>query len=274
MKNAIAIHSLSYSYGNASVLSTISFKVEQGLFFTVIGPNGSGKSTLMKILAGILKFKKGKISIAGKSIKKYSGRELARHVAYVPQTVSAEFPFTVKELVLLGRSPHQGMLGINSEKDHLIAEQAMDFTDTMALSKKKIDQISGGERQRVFIARAVCQQPEIMLLDEPASSLDLAHQVRLMDLLERLKNETGITIIMVSHDINLAAMYSDTIILIKNGSVIKQGTATEVITPSILDDIFGCSFTVDTNPAGNCPRISPIPEKFRLKVPSSYPDSK
>ena len=274
MKNAIAIHSLSYSYGNFNVLSKISFKVEQGIFFTVIGPNGSGKSTLMKILAGILKFKKGKISIAGKSIKKYSGRELARHVAYVPQTVSAEFPFTVEELVLLGRSPHQGMLGINSEKDHLIADQAMEFTDTRSLSKKKIDRISGGERQRVFIARAVCQQPEIMLLDEPASALDLAHQVRLMDLLERLKNETGITIIMISHDINLAAMYSDAMILIKNGCVVKQGTAEEVIKPSILDDIFECSFLVDRNPAGNCPRISPIPEKFKLKFPFSHSNFK
>jgi len=270
MKNAIAIHSLSYSYGNFSVLSTISFNVEQGIFFTVIGPNGSGKSTLMKILAGILKFKKGKISIAGKNLKKYSGKELARHVAYVPQTVSAEFPFTVEELVLLGRSPHQGMLGINSEKDHLIAEQAMDFTDTRILARKKINRISGGERQRAFIARAVCQQPELMLLDEPASALDLAHQVKLMDLLERLKNETGITIIMVSHDINLAAMYSDAMLLINNGSVIKQGTAAEVIKPSVLEDIFGCPFYVDTNPAGNSPRISPIPEKFKLNRRAPY----
>ena len=274
MKNAISIHSLSYSYGNFSVLSAISLKVDQGIFFTVIGPNGSGKSTLMKILAGILKFKKGKISIAGKSLKKYSGRELARHVAYVPQTVSVEFPFTVEELVLLGRAPHQGMLGINSEKDHFIAEQAMNFTDTRNLAKKKIDRISGGERQRVFMARAVCQQPEIMLLDEPASALDLAHQVKLMDLLERLKNETGITIIMVSHDINLAAMYSDAMLLIKNGSVIKQGTAAEVIKPSILEDIFGCPFFVDTNPAGNSPRISPIPEKFKVKFPSSHSNFK
>lgn len=264
MKKAITVDSLSYSYGNSSVLSTISFKVEQGKFFTVIGPNGSGKSTLMKILAGILKFKKGKIAIAGKSIKEYSGKELARHIAYVPQAVSEEFPFTVEELVLLGRSPHQGMLGINSEKDLLIAEQAMDFTDTRVLSKKKIDRISGGERQRVFIARAICQQPEIMLLDEPASALDLAHQIRLMDLLERLKNKTGITIIMVSHDINLAAMYSDTIILIKNGKIINQGTAPEVIKPSILNDIFGCSFLVDTNPVLNCPRISPVPEKSNV----------
>lgn len=183
-------------------------------------------------------------------------------MAYVPQIVSAEFPFTVEELVLLGRSPHQGMLGMNSRTDHIIADQAMDFTDIRALSKKKIDRISGGERQRVFMARAICQKPEIMLLDEPASALDLAHQVRLMDLLDRLKKETGITIVMVSHDINLAAMYSDAMVLIKNGKIVQKGTAIEVIKPKILDNIFGCSFIVDTNPIGDCPRISPIPEKF------------
>ncbi len=265
MEKAISINSLSYSYGNDRVLSEVSYDVEKGSFFNVIGPNGSGKSTLMKVLAGVLRYKKGRVLVSGKNLTNYSGKELARHVAYVPQTASAEFPFTVEELVLLGRSPHQGMLGINSEKDHFIANQAMDFTDIKALSEKKIDRVSGGERQRVFIARAICQQPEIMLLDEPASSLDLAHQIKLMDLLERLKNETHITIIMVSHDINLAAMYSDAMVLIKNGSVVKQGSAAEVIKPSILNDIFQCSFLVDENPAGNCPRISPIPEKFKGK---------
>ncbi len=263
MEKAISIRSLSYSYGNDCVLSQISFNIEKSSFFTIMGPNGSGKSTLMKILAGILKYRQGEIVLSEKSIKNYSGKKLARHVAYVPQIASAEFPFTVKELVLLGRSPHQGMLGMNSEKDHFIADQAMDFTDIRALSEKKINRISGGERQRVFIARAICQQPEIMLLDEPASALDLAHQIKMMDLLERLKNETGITIVMVSHDINLAAMYSDAMVLIKNGKIVQTGTAKDVIKPSILNNVFGCFFIVDTNPAGNCPRISPVPEKFQ-----------
>ncbi len=263
IKKAVSIQSLSYAYGNERVLSEISLQVDKGSFFTIIGPNGSGKSTLMKILAGILKYKKGKISVSGKNLKKYSGRELARHVAYVPQTTHAEFPFTVEEFVLLGRSPHQGLLGINSEDDYLIANRAMKFTGINALSEKKINLISGGERQMVFIAKAICQQPEIMFLDEPASSLDLAHQIKLMDLLERLKNETSTTIIMVSHDINIAVMYSDSMALMKNGNIIKQGEPETIITPSILNDIFKCSFLVDTNPIGKCPRISPIPKKFQ-----------
>ncbi len=263
MQKAISINALSYSYGDDCVLSDISFDIEKSSFSAVIGPNGSGKSTLMKILAGILRYKKGKILLSGKSLKKYSGKKLARHAAYVPQIASTEFPFTVNELVLLGRSPHQGMLGMNSKKDHMIADQAMEFTDIMALSQKSINRISGGERQRVFIARAICQQPEILLLDEPASALDLAHQIRLMDLLERLKKETDITIVMVSHDINLAAMYSDAMVLIKNGKIVRTGTASDVIQPVVLNEIFGCPFIVDINPMGNCPRISPIPEKFR-----------
>ncbi len=262
-EKAISIQSLSYSYGNNYVLSNISFEVEKGCFFTIIGPNGSGKSTLMKILAGILRYKQGEILIKGKNLKKYSGKQLARHAAYVPQTISADFPFTVKEFILLGRSPHQGILGLNSETDHIIAERAMKFTDTTALSKREINNISGGERQRVFIAKAICQQSGILLLDEPASSLDLAHQIRLMDLLERLKNETSTTIIMVSHDINLAAMYSDSMAFIKDGSIVEKGSAKRIITPSILNKIFQCSFLVDTNPVSRCPRISPIPEKFK-----------
>jgi len=177
--------------------------------------------------------------------------------------ISADFPFTVKEFILLGRSPHQGILGLNSERDLIIAEKAMKFTDTTALSKREINNISGGERQRMFIAKVICQQSEILLLDEPASSLDLAHQIRLMDLLERLKNETSVTIIMVSHDINLAAMYSDAMVLIKDGRMVKKGTPQEIVRPSILSKIFQCPFLVDTNPVARCPRVSPIPEKFK-----------
>lgn len=263
---AVSIKGLSHAYGKIRVLDDLCFDVSRGSFFTIIGPNGSGKSTLMRLISGVLRYGKGEIRVAGKPLKLYKGRELARKVAYVPQTVSAEFPFTVEELVLLGRSPHQGVLGMNSREDYNAARQAMAFTNVDHLGERTLDQISGGERQRVFIARAISQDPQIMLLDEPASALDLAHQVMLMDLLDRLKQETGITIIMVSHDINLAAIYSDEMVLIAGGRVVKKGVAAHVLDARVLEEIFGCPFMIDTNPLGNVPRIFPVPEKFRSLV--------
>lgn len=271
MGPAISIRHLSHAYGKVNVLEDLSFEVERGVFFTIIGPNGSGKSTLMRLVSGVLSHGQGEIKIADRSLKTYSGRGLARKIAYVPQTVSQAFPFTVEELVLLGRSPHQGILGMNTRQDYDAAHQAMGFTNVDHLGQRTLDQISGGERQRVFIARAICQDPEIMLLDEPASALDLAHQVMLMDLMDQLKRETGITIVMVSHDINLAAMYSDHMVLLAGGRVVKEGNPHTVLDPLILEEIFGCPFLVDLNPLGNVPRIFPIPGRFRTPVKGFAP---
>ena len=266
MAAVLSIRHLTHAYARVKVLDDLSFDVEEGAFFTIIGPNGSGKSTLMRLISGVLAPGHGEIKIVGRSLKRFSGRELAKKIAYVPQIVSQAFPFTVEELVLLGRSPHQGLLGINTGKDYDAARRAMGFTNVDHLARRTLDQISGGERQRVFIARAICQEPEIMLLDEPASALDLAHQVMLMDLLERLKCETGTTIVMVSHDINLAAMYSDRMVLLSGGRLVKEGAPATVLDESILEEIFGCPFLVDLNPLGNLPRIFPIPGRFRLQA--------
>lgn len=266
MEAVISIRHLTHAYSKVKVLDDLTFDVKKGVFFTIIGPNGSGKSTLMRLVSGVLTHGHGEIKIAGRSLKSFSRRELARKIAYVPQTVSQAFPFTVEELVLLGRSPHQGILGINTSEDYDAAHQAMGFTNVDHLGKRTLDQISGGERQRVFIARAICQEPEIMLLDEPASALDLAHQVMLMDLLERLKSEMCTTIVMVSHDINLAAMYSDQMVLLAEGRLVKEGSPSTVLDASVLEETFGCAFLVDLNPLGNLPRIFPIPGRFRHKL--------
>ena len=186
MNPAIAISNLSHSFGKRHVLRHLSFSVEKGNFFTIIGPNGSGKTTLMKLMAGILKPQKGKLSILGLSNRSYTPKALARTVAFVPQRLPLDLPFSVGEAVLLGRAPYQGALGIEREKDLEIADQAMQFTEVDHLSSLNIGQLSGGEQQRVFIARAICQEPEIMLLDEPTAALDLAHQVKVMDLMESL----------------------------------------------------------------------------------------
>jgi iron complex transport system ATP-binding protein len=164
----------------------------------------------------------------------------------------------------MGRSPHQGVLGLERKEDVRVLKQAMAFTGIEHLAHRKIDQLSGGERQRVFIARAICQEPRIILLDEPTAALDLAHQVRIMDLMEQLKNEKGVTVIMVSHDINLAAMYGDCLLLLKEGRIVSQGPTDDVLTFDTLEKAYGCLLLVDQSPLGDFPRVTPVPHKFKL----------
>ncbi len=259
---ALNIKNLSYSYGKTKTLKNLSFSVPKADFFIIIGPNGSGKTTLMKIMAGILKPRKGQLGILNRPVGDYSRKILARTIAFVPQTIPVDFPFTVTEVVLMGRSPYLGMLGIEHEKDLSITKAALAFTGLEHLAHRKLDQLSGGEQQRVFIARAICQEPEIILLDEPTASLDLAHQVRLMDLMEKLKNEKNITVVMVSHDVNLAAMYGEHLLLLNQGEIVCLGLPEEVLTFRTLEKAYGCTLLVDNSPLGKIPRVTPVPFKY------------
>jgi len=262
MNTAIDVRNLSHSYGNFPVLKNLAFSVSTGNFFIIIGPNGSGKTTLMKVISGILKPRNGQLEILGRSIENYTRKTLAQTIAFVPQTIPVDLPFTVTEVVLLGRSPYLGMLGLEQEKDLEIAQQAITFTGIEHLAHRKLDQLSGGEQQRVFIARAICQQPQVILLDEPTASLDLSHQVRLMDLMERLKIDKGLTVVMVSHDVNLAAMYGDHLLLINKGQIVRIGTPEEVLTFQTLEEAYGCTLLVDESPLGKIPRVTLVPRKF------------
>jgi len=217
-------------------------------------------------MAGSGKFQKGRVEIMDRPCRQYSRPELARTIAFVPQNISDDFSFTVREVVLMGRSPHQGVLGLERKEDGKILKQAMTFTGVEHLAHRKIDQLSGGERQRVFIARAICQEPRIILLDEPTAALDLAHQVRIMDLMEQLKNEKGVTVIMVSHDINLAAMYGDCLLLLKEGRIVSQGPTDEVLTFETLENAYGCLLLVDKSPLGDFPRVTSVPRKLKLEI--------
>ena len=262
MNTAIDVKNLSHSFGEHLVLNDISFQVPTKDFFIVIGPNGSGKTTLMKVMSGILKLQKGRLEILNRGINRYQRKVLARTIAFVPQMLFADFPFTVFEMVLMGRAPYLGILGLEEEKDMEIARQAIAFTGMENLAHRKLDQLSGGEQQRVFIARAICQEPDVILLDEPTASLDLAYQVRIMDLMERLKNEKGITIVMVSHDVNLAAMYADHLLLLHDGQVLCQGRPDEVLTYKTLEEAYGCTLLVDESPLGKFPRVTLVPRKY------------
>jgi iron complex transport system ATP-binding protein len=259
---AIHVKNLNCYYGNFPALKNLTFSVTTGDFFIIIGPNGSGKTTLMKVMAGILKSQADRLEILNRPMDQYSRKVLAQTIAFVPQMIPVDFPFTVTEIVLMGRSPYLGMLGLEQEEDLKIATQALAFTGVDHLAHRKLDQLSGGEQQRVFVAKAICQEPEIILLDEPTASLDLAHQVRLMDLMEKLKNDRGITVVMVSHDVNLAAMYGDRLLLLNKGEMVRLGGPKEVLTFQILEQVYGCTLLVDESPLGKTPRVTPVPRKF------------
>jgi iron complex transport system ATP-binding protein len=262
MNPAIGVNSVFAAYADQSVLNDLSFEVKIGECFILIGPNGSGKTTLMKIIVGLLKPVSGRVDVMGRGLKSYTRRALSRRMAFVPQQMPVDFPFKVRDVVLFGRSPHLGTFGIESERDRALADEAMDFTEVGHLADRRIDQLSGGERQRVFIARAICQQPEIILLDEPTAALDISHQLRVMDLMERMKKEKQITVVMVSHDVNLAAMYADTLMLLHRGSLISWGTPDHVLTYDTLEAAYGCPLLVDQSPLGPMPRVTPVPGRY------------
>lgn len=240
---AVTVRGLNLCYGRQQILRAVELEVAVGEFLVIIGPNGTGKTSLLKAMAGLLPMT-GEITILGRPLAAYSRRQLARELAVVPQSTTSDFPFTVAEMVLMGRSPHLALLELEGAEDHRLARQAMEFTEVAHLAGRRQDELSGGERQRVTIARAICQQPRVILLDEPTASLDPAHQVRIMDLLERLRREQGMTVVMVSHDLNLAAMYGGRLALMSDGRIVVSGPPGAVLTVPALEASYGCRMEV------------------------------
>jgi len=262
MTPAVLVKHLRVAYGRQPVLRDLSFEVPAGAFFIIIGPNSSGKTTLLRALAGAVAAQQGQVEVWGTPVSQFSPKALARLVAVVPQRVATEIPFTVQEVVLMGRSPHVGWLGLEQPRDLQLAREAMAFTNVDHLAQRPLPQLSGGELQRVIIARAICQQPRLLLLDEPTAALDPAHQVNLMDLMAQLKKELGLTVVMVSHDLNLAAMYGEQLLLMQEGKSIHSGPPVEVLTYEKLEQAYGCPMLVDENPLGRVPRVTLVPKRF------------
>jgi iron complex transport system ATP-binding protein len=252
----IDVNSISFRYHEDWVLQDVSFRVEKGEFVGVIGPNGSGKTTLLKILYRLLVPQKGEVLFELVSMKKMERSDIAKRIAVVAQETQLLFPFSVLETVLMGRSPYLGHLMFESEKDLEIAKRAMEWTNVLSFSERPMDELSGGERKRVFIARALAQEPEVMLLDEPTASLDIHHQIDFLDLILTLNRERGLTIAMASHDMNIASEFCDRLILLQEGRIFKIGTPQEVITNENIESVYGCQVWVDQNPISGMPRIS------------------
>jgi len=260
MSPVIEAREIKYRYSTDWVLNDLSLTVEQGEIAGIIGPNGSGKTTILKLMSKVLRPEAGNVWLMSKNIASMKQREIAKLVAVVPQGTSIAFPFTVREIVLMGRSPHLGLLQMERESDMRIADNAMALTDTLDFADRSIDELSGGERQRVIIARALAQEPKVMLLDEPTSYLDINHQVEIFDLIKRLNSERDLTVVIVSHDLNMAAEYCDRLILLKNGRVYKDGSPREVITEADIREVYEANVVVSDNAVTGAPHIIPVSE--------------
>ena len=257
MRLIYSIESLTFGYTSAPVLRGISTQIAAGEFVAIAGPNGAGKSTLLKILAGLLRDYTGRVNFEGVALVSLRPQDLARRVAFVPQETHVVFPFTVSQMVLMGRAPHRSGGLFERDVDLDNAEQAMEWTDTLDLRKKSFNQLSGGERQRVVLASALAQDPQVLLLDEPTVYLDLKHQIHFFDIVERLNRERRVTIISVSHDVNLAARYARRMLALRGGEILADGSPESVLTPKNIYEIFEVSVAVLARPDGRGAYIVP-----------------
>ncbi len=262
---AYSLQNVSFSYARGAgsesntVLHELSCLILSGRVLGILGPNGSGKSTLLKLLARVYEPKQGTIDIFGESLSGLSQLDIAKRVALVPQETLHVFPFTIAEMVLMGRSPHhQGWGGWHWEdaQDWAMAQQAMEELDVAHLGNRVVNEVSGGERQRAVIARALVQDPQILLLDEPTAFLDLHHQLDIARIIKRLNRERGLTVILVSHDLNLASQYCDHVLLLNEGRLAAMGSPHIVMQSEVLEAVYGCSVLIDRHPQSGLPRVS------------------
>ncbi|HTG14321.1 MAG TPA: ABC transporter ATP-binding protein [Blastocatellia bacterium] len=251
----LQVRDIRFSYGEP-VLKGLSFEVGAGKTLAVLGPNGSGKTTLLKTIVGILSPSTGSVLIDGRNLTKASRREAARLIGYVAQESAVRFPFTAMEFVLQGRFAQGRLVGFESEEDVREAERAMDLTETTSFSSRIVSELSGGERQRVMLARALASRPKLLVLDEPVANLDISHQVKMLDLVSRLVAEEGMSAVVVTHELNLAAEFATAVLLLKSGEVVAFGEPADALREERLRSVFETDLIVDVNPRSGSPRIT------------------
>ncbi|MFP3917686.1 ABC transporter ATP-binding protein [Lysinibacillus telephonicus] len=244
----VSANTIEVKYDKKIILKDLLLHIPDKSISTIIGPNGCGKSTLLKALTKILPYSKGQILLDGQALNSYKTKELAKKMALLPQSQITPAQITVRELVAYGRYPHQGNFGILSSQDREIIDWAISKTKLNDVENATVDSLSGGQRQRVWIALALAQQTDIIYLDEPTTYLDLAHQLELMKFLKQLNEEENRTIVMVLHDLNLAARFSDYMISMNSGQIIKAGTVEEVMTTTNLKHVFQIDAVISKDP--------------------------
>ena len=246
--NLFALDNLRFRFGQAEVLRGINLQLQPGEMTAVVGPNGAGKSTLMSILSGYRDGYEGRCAFLDVELREWKKSSLGRRMAFIPQLVRLEFPFTAEQVVMMGRTPHCHGL-FESKQDREAVRRAMEITDTVDFATREFGRLSGGERQRVILASALAQQPEVLLLDEPTTFLDLKHQLGAYGLLRGLAH-SGMSVIAVTHDLNLAAHFADRVIVIAQGRIAANGPPDEVLTADMLADVFEVDAKVGAGPTG------------------------
>lgn len=262
---------VSFAYGPIQALTDLSFSVTGGELFGLLGPNGSGKSTVVRLLSRVLRPLGGSVRFDGRDLGTYGREELARQIAVVPQESRIELPFSVLEVVLMGRSPHLEGFGLERARDVTIAYRAMEQTGVRALAAREVHELSGGERQRVILARALAQEPRLLLLDEPTAFLDIKHQVEVYDLVKALSRRDGLTVVAVLHDINLAALYCDRIALLKAGRVFCCGTPGEVLTYGHIKAVYETEVYIGLNDLTGTVYVLPLDAAHRRQAAPRAP---
>jgi len=251
----LRIKDLTFSYPSRAILDGITIEIEPSEFFGVLGPNGTGKTTLIKCIDTILKPYGGCIMLDGKEVREFDKRELARRIGYVPQSAPKGFPTTVFDTILLGRRPYIGWKVTERDIDKVL--EIVELLRIEELSLRPFDELSGGERQKVLIARALAQDPEVLLLDEPTSNLDIKHQLEVMEVIKRITKDHGILAIMAIHDLNLASRYADRVAMMYRGRIEAVGPPEEVLTPENIRSVYGVEVEV-VNTNGGRPYIMPV----------------
>ncbi len=247
-----------YRIGTQTLLDDVSLALYAGQVIGLVGPNGAGKSTLLRVLGGLWRGAEGALWLLGRPLARYTAKRIAQAMAHVPQVTALDFPFTVRQIVMMGRTPHLGRFALEGARDRQVAERAMQRTHTLALADRLIGTLSGGERQRVLIARALTQEPRVLLADEPTANLDVGHQLDVLELLQGLAHAEGLGVLLALHDLELAARFCDRLVLLGGGRVLVTGVPTEVLTAEHLRTAYGVRAVPYTDPVTGYLRLSVV----------------
>ncbi|CAM2928829.1 iron complex transport system ATP-binding protein [Williamsia muralis] len=264
--HSLTIENLTLGYGNRNVIEKLDLTIPPGQVTAIVGANACGKSTLLRSMSRLLAPRTGRVVLDGKEVHRTPAKQLARTLGLLPQSPIAPEGITVADLVGRGRHPHQGMFARWSKEDDTAVAEALDATETAALADRPVDELSGGQRQRVWIAMALAQHTDLLLLDEPTTFLDVSHQIEVLDLLTDLNQQRGTTIVMVLHDLNMAARYSDHLIALADGTLHAAGKPAEVLTEDTVRAVFGLESQVITDPTSGKPLMLPLGRHHTITV--------
>jgi iron complex transport system ATP-binding protein len=266
VKKIIEAKNISAGYHKTEILKNISLDIPKGSFTGIIGRNGAGKSTLLKVLCGLLKPFSGQVFLDGLDVYGISKKTLSKRAAFMPQNVETNFPFTVKEFVMLGRYPYMNIFKIPSEKDYAAADEVLKFTAADAFAQRHVNELSGGEKQRVLIAQTIAQETDIIIFDEPTSHLDIGSQTDILRLLRVLNEKHGKTVIVTLHDLNAAGEFCNSLILMEEGKIRNSGKPEEVLNYKDIEQVYKTTVVVKNNPMSGKPYVIPITAIDNKKV--------